>query len=168
MNDDEKVCPRCAETIKRAAVVCRFCGCKFSAPAPGKPVSKFVGGAMIAALVLVAFAYNMPNIIEDWFLPDPVRVALPDLEKQFDADTPGALAYWRGKPMILSATVISGEGENVALESINPMAVYAELNHQLRGHSGERIELHCRGIAASGFFNDKPRLRNCDVVALGL
>lgn len=30
MNEDEKTCPRCAETIKRAAVVCRFCGHELS------------------------------------------------------------------------------------------------------------------------------------------
>lgn len=31
---DEKICPRCAETIKAAAVVCRFCGAEFAAPEP--------------------------------------------------------------------------------------------------------------------------------------
>ena len=30
MNSDEKVCPRCAETVKAAALVCRFCGHEFS------------------------------------------------------------------------------------------------------------------------------------------
>jgi Uncharacterised protein family UPF0547 len=34
MNDYEKVCPRCAETIKRAAVVCRYCGHEFADQTP--------------------------------------------------------------------------------------------------------------------------------------
>lgn len=29
MNPDEKACPRCAETVKAAALVCRFCGHEF-------------------------------------------------------------------------------------------------------------------------------------------
>lgn len=35
MEADEKVCPRCAETIKKAALVCRFCGNEFAKQAPG-------------------------------------------------------------------------------------------------------------------------------------
>lgn len=27
---EEKVCPQCAETVKAAALVCRFCGHKFA------------------------------------------------------------------------------------------------------------------------------------------
>ncbi len=32
MNDDEKVCPECAETIKAAAKVCKHCGHRLPAP----------------------------------------------------------------------------------------------------------------------------------------
>jgi hypothetical protein len=34
INDATKVCPRCAETIKQAAKVCRFCGVEFQIEAP--------------------------------------------------------------------------------------------------------------------------------------
>ena len=36
---DTKVCPRCAETIKAAALVCRYCGHEFEAPAPPTPAA---------------------------------------------------------------------------------------------------------------------------------
>lgn len=34
MNSEEKICPRCAETIKAAAVVCRFCNYEFETVSP--------------------------------------------------------------------------------------------------------------------------------------
>jgi hypothetical protein len=30
---DEKICPRCAESVKAQALVCRFCGFEFASPA---------------------------------------------------------------------------------------------------------------------------------------
>ncbi|MEO6218171.1 MAG: hypothetical protein ABIO86_19240 [Sphingomonas sp.] len=33
MESDERACPRCAETIKQAAVACRFCGIELTPPA---------------------------------------------------------------------------------------------------------------------------------------
>ena len=35
VESDLKDCPRCAETVKRAAKVCRFCGHDFESTAPG-------------------------------------------------------------------------------------------------------------------------------------
>jgi hypothetical protein len=35
MPSDEKVCPRCAETVKSAALVCRYCGYEFGTPVKG-------------------------------------------------------------------------------------------------------------------------------------
>lgn len=31
---DEKTCPQCAETVKKAAIVCRFCGYQFQTKTP--------------------------------------------------------------------------------------------------------------------------------------
>jgi hypothetical protein len=35
----DKVCPRCAELVKRGAQVCRFCGHEFGPATPGRPPS---------------------------------------------------------------------------------------------------------------------------------
>jgi hypothetical protein len=65
MASDEKVCPRCAETVKSAALVCRFCGYEFgtpvkvaapaSAPPPTPaPVPKKTRPGCLAALIIFA------------------------------------------------------------------------------------------------------------------
>lgn len=47
---DTKTCPRCAETVKRAAAVCRFCGHEFGAPPPvaaGRTDGRFAPGSNV-------------------------------------------------------------------------------------------------------------------------
>ena len=74
---DEKVCPRCAETVRAAAKVCRFCGHEFEAQALkplkvslGEPAekkkaaggcAKFVG----AVIVLIFLAAIVGSILGD-------------------------------------------------------------------------------------------------------
>ena len=119
--------------------------------------------AFIAAMIGVI----LQRPILDLFRPAPVEIELSELERQFDKNAPAALAFWAGKPMILSGVVASGQGDSVALESIYVMAVHAKLNDRLEGHDGELIRLHCRDIEEGGIIGGKPQPLNCNIVSVG-
>lgn len=61
LSADEKTCPRCAETVKAAALVCRFCGHNFAAQR--RPVLK--QGGFLASL--------RPN---DWWVIKSIAVVV--------------------------------------------------------------------------------------------
>ncbi len=53
MNADERTCPACAETIKKAADVCKHCGHRFRAEAPEEPAkSGKTSGCIFVAVVI--------------------------------------------------------------------------------------------------------------------
>jgi Uncharacterised protein family UPF0547 len=66
---DEKVCPRCAETVKSAAQVCRFCGYSFAGAARQQPgdrpaqqgISKGKAAIALGALLGVAWCAAEPD-----------------------------------------------------------------------------------------------------------
>lgn len=71
MNDDERTCPECAETIKKAAASCRFCGHRFRGtdPADGpmtdaqKKVAKTsrIGCAVIVVGMIAMVSFCTPD-----------------------------------------------------------------------------------------------------------
>lgn len=61
MGDETKVCPQCAETVQKAALMCRFCKHRFDAPAgfPTAPAKKGIPGIVI---LLILFGASVPVI----------------------------------------------------------------------------------------------------------
>ncbi|MCP5386897.1 MAG: hypothetical protein H6916_08780 [Novosphingobium sp.] len=54
--DGDKVCPRCAETVKAAAMACKHCGYAFVPGTPVQSSNKLLKGLGIGAAVLVGLA----------------------------------------------------------------------------------------------------------------
>lgn len=122
MNADEKKCPRCAETIKAQAYVCRFCNLNFSAwpkaagGAPRKGGAKWPV-AIIVAIVVVVMGLSLSGGNRDETAAAPVaneptaaapearRVTIKELFDAYEANEVRAQQEYGAQPLIVTATV---------------------------------------------------------------
>lgn len=126
---DEKSCPRCAETVKAAAVVCKHCGHNFQTgenpdtkvfPVPPKKSFSFGKGCLIALVVLVGLVV-VGMIVggdEDASKPsasngeakaavEPIDVTARQLEAAYEANEAAAQQQYGNAPLLVSATIQS-------------------------------------------------------------
>lgn len=159
-------CPQCAELVKAEAFRCRFCGFRLRPVTSNSDftLSRRAGFFLIAGAILVTILIPVRERIFDLFRSKPVAVDLAELERQFGEDTPAALAAWRNRPILVSATLASSKGTDLALDSIYVMAVHAKLNSPFSGTEGQPVRLHCRDVEEGGLIGGKPQLLNCNAV----
>ena len=122
---DEKKCPRCAETIKAEAKVCRHCGYDFEKghgpethvmPSPPDKKSKkgLVGCAVVLGLIILAVLLFGSGGSDDGSVgsADPAKPAEPalkvtarELATAYEANEAAAQQRFGNKPLEVTATV---------------------------------------------------------------
>ena len=134
MEEDEKVCPRCAETVKAAALVCKHCGYEFGAPvtsekslpqgsippsvrkpAPSKGPPLAVGCGLVIVLLLIIGYLVSPNEQSadtgDSGTGDAstgqvtVHVSAVDLARAYDANEVAAQNEYGGRTLEVTGVV---------------------------------------------------------------
>lgn len=124
---DEKTCPRCAETVKAAANVCKHCGYDFQTglgpdthvfPPPPKSGSSAGKGCAIVAGVLVVLFIIGAIVGGDQQAGDetepaplanvePIEVTARQLEAAYEANEAAAQQQYGDMPLLVSATIQS-------------------------------------------------------------
>ena len=125
--DLEKNCPECAEPVKAAARVCRYCGYAFDKGASSTPINVQPAGAavMIAVLLIGALgsaaliAGDDPDLTQlafasdaartDVQAADPIEVSARELFAAYDANEQAAQTRYGGQAIRVSGVVAAIE-----------------------------------------------------------
>ena len=124
---EEKVCPQCAETVKGAAAVCRFCGHSFSTAQPQalEPPStlKSMGAALMVGLLVIGALIAIAMIASEtdtgsggtalFRKSDEEVAAMPvtatELFAAYEANEQAAQLEYGGRPLEITGTISSIE-----------------------------------------------------------
>lgn len=144
---DEKVCPRCAETVKAAALVCRHCGHEFvqdeavvtpdatpdatsiAAIGPAFVKSTLKGCGLIVVIILALGVFGLlpdgPDASTDASATPAMAVTAKTLAAAFDANEVAAQTTYGDRPLLVTGTVagVTLDFSNdavVQLEGANP------------------------------------------------
>lgn len=127
MESDEKICPKCAETIKAAAVVCKHCGYSFEGTMPPTPEAarkhRLRNGCLIFVVALVGLgilgslagksgsASSSPaGGIQDAATspePDLIKVTARELAQAYEANEAAAQQQYGAGPLLVTGTIAS-------------------------------------------------------------
>jgi hypothetical protein len=150
MESDEKTCPRCAETVKEAALVCKHCNYEFGTPvvaAPAAPVQQalapiappkkkhpfLIGCASIVGILLLlgvigsmvgpASNTTAPNTPDATAAPTPapLQVTSVQLASAYNANEVAAQQAYGNKVLDVTGTV-----EGVVLDLFNDPVIHLQ------------------------------------------
>jgi hypothetical protein len=189
MESDEKKCPRCAETVKAEAKVCRHCGYDFAtgaapgaAAAPpkkrgaGSKVLGCVGLAIVILIILAVIGSNMDPASktsggEAAVSAEPaVKVTAQELASAYEANEAAAQQRFGDRPLEVTATVtavqldFSNEPFLVLAGTNQFMGPQAKLTEASRSKAsgvskGQSIVLRCASVSE---VVGTPMLSDCD------
>jgi len=150
---DEKVCPQCAETVKSAAQICRFCGYSFagggSLDGPSQSRMRnalLAGGVAVAALavggavVAASNGFDPAQADENLMVGDPaneaigsaLEVSASELYQAYSENEQAAQMRYGNRPLI-----VSGRIESIELDAVDePMVILSA------GDTFETVTLH--------------------------
>ncbi len=190
MGEDEKTCPKCAETVKAAAEICKHCGYNFRAgtvadnpsPAPKAGMSKgkgclialgvLVGLGVVASLAGGDGAGSAASVAEAEADQRPaIKVSAVQLAQAYEANEAAAQQQYGGSKLEVTGTIKSidlnyADKPFIVLEGVNmfmgPQMDLTEASQAKAGSlsKGTKVTAICSDVSEAV---GTPMLKSCEI-----